>query len=157
MVSSEIIAKTRKNKIRPTRFDCDEANQGKKMIISNLIPFTRLNLIFAFGILISAIIKVFQRSQIGVPKLSIQVMVMLLCLLLTNHKAKTHVKQKIKSMRGIRLEEYPQQLQKRHQTTVNTNENPQPARIPPMVCLTLTDKTKHEFSETLSQSDFHLP
>ena len=92
-----------RNNCKPTRFDCDEANQEKKMIISNLIPFTRLNLIFAFGILISAIIKVFERSQIGVPKLSIQVMVMLLCLLLTNQKAKMPVKYNIISMRGINL------------------------------------------------------
>ena len=106
MVSSEIVAKTRKRKINPGSPKIASVNKGKNMVISNLIPFTRLNLIFAFSGIISAIIRVIQRTQLGVPKLSIQIVVMLICLLLSNSGAKTHFKRKFCSICGMDPEVY---------------------------------------------------
>ena len=106
MVSSEIVAKTRKRKIEPSSSKPVNANQSKNMVISNLIPFTRLNLIFAFSGIISAVIRIIQRTQIGVPKLSIQIVVMLICLLLSNSEAKKHFMRKCSSMRGLDPEVY---------------------------------------------------
>ena len=76
-------------------------NQGKNMVISNLIPFTRLNLIFAFGCFINAIIRVVQRTQIGFPNLSIQIVVMLICLLFSNSEAKKHCKRRSATLRWM--------------------------------------------------------
>jgi hypothetical protein len=100
--------------------------QGKtgKMVISNLIPFTKLNLIFAFGIVVAAIIKIFQRTQIGVPKMSIQIAVMLLCLLFSNSEAKTHFKKRCAKFRGVKL--YPQQAPTRHPKMNNPESNSPP-------------------------------
>ena len=84
MVSSEIIAKTRKRTV--TR------NQSRNMVIPNLIPFTTLNLIFAFSIVFSTIVRVIQKTKIGVPNLSIQIVVMLMCLLMSNTEAKAQIK-----------------------------------------------------------------
>ena len=64
MVSSEIMAKTRKRKISPARLNNVEGKQWKTMVISNLIPFTNLNLIFAFGIVIQGIIKVIKELRL---------------------------------------------------------------------------------------------
>ena len=94
MILSEIIAKTRKRKINPVIAKVSQKSIDKKMVISNLIPFTRLNLIFAFSIVISVVIRLIQTTQIGVPYLSIQIVVMLICLLLSNSKAKFQFKTK---------------------------------------------------------------
>jgi hypothetical protein len=68
------------------------------LVISNLIPFTRLNTIFAFSIVVSAVIKVVQSTQIGLPKLSIQITAMLLCLLFSNSEALTRAKKKVATL-----------------------------------------------------------
>jgi hypothetical protein len=91
MITSEIIATRKKRKIRPENPKKSQGNQGKKMVIFKLIPFTRLNLIFAFSALLTAMIRILQRTQ-KVPNLSIQLVVMLLCLLATNREAKLHFK-----------------------------------------------------------------
>ena len=91
MFSSEIFAKMKKRKRRISpAVGHTKINLGKSLVISNFIPFTTLNLIFAFSIVISAIIKVIQQTQIGVPNLSIQMVVMQICLLYFNSEAKTH-------------------------------------------------------------------
>ena len=77
------------------------------MVISNLIPFTSLNLIFAFSIVISVVIRLIQTTQIGVPKLSIQIVVMLICLLFSNSKAKIHFKTKCATHRQTDMSVHP--------------------------------------------------
>ena len=52
MVSSEVIAKTKKRKISP-KVPNASTSQVNNFIISNLIPFTTLNLIFAFSVAFS--------------------------------------------------------------------------------------------------------
>ena len=106
MLGSEIVAmvKKRKRKIGQTNSNNVQGNQGKKMVISNLIPFTKLNLIFAFSALITSLIRIFQNTQIGVPNLSIQLVVMLICLLLTNPEARAHFKRKHSALREVYLE-----------------------------------------------------
>ena len=77
------------------------------MVISNLIPFTSLNLIFAFSIVISVVIRLIQTTQIGVPKLSIQIVVMLICLLFSNSKAKIYFKTKCAAHRQRDMSVHP--------------------------------------------------
>ena len=108
MLGSEIIAILKKRKQVPAeaRF-----RQGQQMVISNLIPFTKLNLIFAFGALITCIIRIFQSTQIGVPNLSIQIVVMLVCLLYSNTEARVYFKRKAD------LEDNSQTIAKRDRDT----------------------------------------
>ena len=77
------------------------------MVISNLIPFTRLNLIFAFSIVTSVVIRIIQTTRIGVPYLSIQIVVMLICLLLSNSKAKFQFKTKCAAHRKRYMSVHP--------------------------------------------------
>ena len=101
MVSSEIIAKikTRKRKIRPATAKIPNIKLSTKLVISNFIPFTTLNnLIFTFSIVTSTVIRVI---QIGVPNLSIQMVVMLICLLFSNSEAKKHCKRRYAAFREL--------------------------------------------------------
>jgi hypothetical protein len=75
------------------------------MIISNLIPFTTLNLIFALTVFINAIVKFCNPTQIGAPKLSIHGNLLLLMLVLTNSEARSHFKRKLAAWRGRDLVE----------------------------------------------------
>ena len=109
MVAAEFVAKKRKRKVGPAKPILENPNQKKSLVISNLIPFTTLNVIFAFGVVVSAVIKLVEPSQYGVPKLSIQIVVMLLCLLHTNKEAKQRVRNKIKAKRGAGLDDFSQQ------------------------------------------------
>ena len=99
MLVSEVVARTRRKKISPTPATSN-GNQGKNMVISNLIPFTKLNLIVAFDFVFGAIIKLFEPTQVGVPNLSIHMNVMLLLLVSTNREARRHAKRKLASWRG---------------------------------------------------------
>jgi hypothetical protein len=103
MISSEILAKIKKRKrrISPAMASIPDINLVKSLVISNFIPFTTLNIIFAFSIVISAIIKVFQQKQIGVPILSIQMVVMQICLLFSNSEAKKHFKRRLAAFREV--------------------------------------------------------
>ena len=98
MFSSEICAKTRRQRISPASPSQANNSKVKKLIISNLIPFTRLNIIFAFSIFVVAMVKMIERTQTGVPKLSIQAVVMQLCLLLSNQEAKIHFGRKFSNL-----------------------------------------------------------
>ena len=102
LICSEIIARTRKRKISPTGVKSNQ-NRSRNLVISNLIPFTKLNIIFAFGCLIMALVKVIQRTQIGIPNLSIQIVAMLLCLLFSNYEAKNHFKRRSVVFRWLDL------------------------------------------------------
>jgi hypothetical protein len=103
MISSEILAKTKKRKrrISPATSNTPNINLVRSLVISNFIPFTTLNLIFALSIVISAIIKVFQQTQIGVPILSIQMVIMQICLLFSNYEAKKHFKRRFDAFREV--------------------------------------------------------
>ena len=100
-ISSEIMAKTKR---RTRRISPSVPNLGKKLVISNFIPFTTLNLIFAFSFFTSTIIRVIQQTQIGVPKISIHSTVILICLFLSNSEAKTHFKHRLAALRGVDME-----------------------------------------------------
>ena len=103
MISSEIIAKikARKRKISPASARIPKISLGKNLVISNFIPFTTLNLIFAFSIVTSTVIRVIQQTQIGVPNLSIQMVVMRICLLFSNSEAKKHFKRRYAAFREL--------------------------------------------------------
>jgi hypothetical protein len=135
MVSSEIIAKRTKRKKSPARMNNVKGKRGKSMVISNFFPFTNLNLIFAFSIVIFTVIKVIQTTQIGVPKLSIQIVVILLCLLLNNSEAKLLFKKRYADFRGANLVVYPQQTTTRlqHSQTTNPEASPQPTTQSPTI------------------------
>ena len=70
------------------------------MVIANLIPFTTLNLAFAFGFVVTVLIKALNPTQIGMPKLSINVSVMLVSLVWSNSDARSHFKRKLALWRG---------------------------------------------------------
>ena len=105
MVLSEIIARMKMKRISPIQASNIKNNYGKNMIISNLIPFTTLNLIFALTVFINAIVKLFNPTQIGAPKLSIHGNLLLLMLVLTNSEARSHFKRKLAAWRGRDLVE----------------------------------------------------
>ena len=96
MIFSEIVAKTKKK----NQTVQNAASGTSQSVIANLIPFTTLNIIFAFSILIHAIVKVIQSTQIGVPKLSIQLTAMLLCLLFANSEAVTRARKMLAGLSG---------------------------------------------------------
>ena len=85
MVTSEVFAKFKQRKRRVS--PAGETSR-KQLVISNFIPFTTLNIIFATGFFISGVIRLFQRTQTGFPNLSIHAVIMLLCLLGSNSAAK---------------------------------------------------------------------
>ena len=92
--------KTRKRKIRPATAKIPNIKFGTKLVISNFIPLTTLNnLIFTFSIVTSTVIGVI---QIGVPNLSIQMVVMLVCLLFSNSEAKKHCKRRYAAFREFK-------------------------------------------------------
>ena len=99
------------------------------MVITNLIPFTNLNVIVAFVFVVNAIIKVFESTQMGVSTLSVQMVVMLLLLVLTNSEARRHFKRNVTAWRGrdwVEVLELQQQSTQRGQATnqqENTNTN----------------------------------
>ena len=75
------------------------------MVISNMIPFTKLNMIFAFDCVVNAFIKMLNPTQIGVPTISIHFNVLLLLLVFTNSEARSHFKRKVAAWRGLDLVE----------------------------------------------------
>ena len=166
MVTSEIIATRKKRKINPQKSTKCQGNQGKKMVIFNLIPFTRLNLIFAFSAMITAIIRILQNTQKGVPNLSIQIVVMLLCLLATNNEAKLHFKRKYVALRGTdmeAMESYHCEISRRKKDSEIKETAPQvlyesPKLRSPMACLHAdidsiqTEATPH-FETTFVQTE----
>jgi hypothetical protein len=102
MISSEIFAKIKKRKRRISpAITKTNINLSKSLVISNFIPFTTLNLIFALSIVVCAIIKVIQPTQIGVPNLSIQMVVMQMCLLFSNFEAKKHFMRRYAAFREV--------------------------------------------------------
>ena len=94
MVASEVVARARKPR--------SQTNQTNGHIISNLIPFSNLNLMFAFGILTRLLAMCIKKDLVGVPLLSIQSTVMLLSLLATNSGAKERLRKRISRWRAIR-------------------------------------------------------
>lgn len=71
------------------------------MVISNLIPFTKLNMTISFSVVVFTIIKFFQKTQIGMPTISIFCGLELLLILLTNSDAKKHFRRKLAAWRGV--------------------------------------------------------
>ena len=106
LILSEIIARTRKRKISPLQPTSAHGNKGKKMVISNLIPFTKLNMTISFGVMVFTIIKLVQKTQIGMPTISIFCSLELLLLLLTNYDAKKHFRRKLAAWRGVDFVEH---------------------------------------------------
>ena len=103
MIFSEIVARMRPtNRVRPALPNKSHTQNryGKNMVIANLIPFTTLNLAFAFGFVVTVLIKALNPTQIGMPKLSINVSVMLVSLVWSNSDARSHFKRKLALWRG---------------------------------------------------------
>ena len=128
MVASEIVARIKRKRISPVQAANSNNTRGKNMVISNLIPFTNLNLIMAFNFVVGSFIKVFATTEMGVPTISINTSVTLLLLVFTNSEARSHFKRKVVAWRrvdiveGVQLQQQPFQ---REQAT-----NPQPNIIP---------------------------
>ena len=103
MITSEVFAKLkqRKRKVTPAG-----ETSRKQLVISNFIPFSTLNIIFATGFFISGVIRLIQRTQIGFPNISIHAVIMLLCLLGSNSAAKKHLKKRlgVKTQAGADVE-----------------------------------------------------
>ena len=107
MVISEIVAKVKKKKINPT----GQANPGKITMRQHFIPFTNLNLAYAFGILIRVLLDVIVTTKLGFPKISIHLTIMLFCLLLCNPAAKAHLKRRFEAWRGLDMTANKKQIQ----------------------------------------------
>ena len=97
MLLSEIIARRKRRKVGHN----SNSDPSQNFIISNFIPFTNLNVIFAISIFVTAFIKLIEKQQRGIPKLSIQCTIILLCLLITNKEAKTYSKKKLTNTLGL--------------------------------------------------------
>ena len=85
MLVSEAVAKTRGPKIQPQANPANPGNQPNTrqsniFVISNLIPFANLNLVFVLGIFVRTLTTLFNQEVFpGAPLLSIQASAMLLC------------------------------------------------------------------------------
>ena len=104
MFSSEIVAKLKKTKVHPTKpKQPNQPNQNSqtRFVIGNLIPFTNLNMVFAFGIFARTIIDIIWTTKYGFPKIAIQTTFMLICLLLFNADAKTYFKRRLAAWRAV--------------------------------------------------------
>ena len=112
MLGSEIVARRRQKKVSPTVQGPNKGVKSGNLVISNLIPFTKLNNIFAFSLLLTTIVRLINSTQMGVPFLSIQGTTILLCLLITNKPAKKHFKKKCFSTLGINANVQTKQIKK---------------------------------------------
>ena len=125
MVVSEVVARIKIKRIAPVQATNSNNTRGKNMVISNLIPFTNLNLIVAYDFVIITLIKVFGPIQTGVPNISVHSSAVLLLLVFTNSEARSHFKRKMATWRGIDIVgvvDQQQELIERRQTA-----NPQPS------------------------------
>ena len=126
MIVSKVFARMGRKRTSPVQANNITNHHKTNMIISNLIPFTTLNYIYALDLIVNAIVKLFNPTQMGLPKLSIHVSVMLLLLVLSNSEAKRHFKRKVAAGRGrdlVEVVELHQQPTQRGQPT-----NPQQSR-----------------------------
>ena len=98
MVASEVVAQLQNSQGQP------QTHQENTFVISNLIPFRNLNVMFAFGYLIRLVLWCFQKELLGVPMLSIQGNAMLICLLVNNDEAKKRFKKRLRKWRGNNVE-----------------------------------------------------
>ena len=110
MLASEIVAQSRKKKVKRQN---KQGNQTKKFAISNLIPFTNLNLVFAISIVARILTAVVQKVFLGMPTGSIQLNVMLVLLLLSNKQAQDHFRKRLRRWMGVR-DEAVQRLNEDH-------------------------------------------
>ena len=103
MVLSEIIANIQigQNRIGTTQTNTRSVNHSNKFVISNFIPFKTVHFIFAFSIIATSVIKAIQQTQIGFPYMSIQTVIMLICLLFSNYEAKSHLKRQFDIFYGL--------------------------------------------------------
>ena len=147
MVSSEIIAKTRKRKKSPDRSKTLTRNRSRNMVIPNLIPFTTLNLIFAFSIFFSTIVRVIQKTKFGLPNLSIQIVVMLICLLMSNTEAKAQFKRRLASTLPV-CQKISTTNQKSKHHVVNFHTKNKSPRINQMISNEKTRNTTEENKNT---------
>ena len=122
VLMSEVIARMKRKKISPAQ------PNNSNTVISNLIPFTKFNVIFTFSIIVSTVIRIFQKTKIGVPNLSIHVTVMLVCLAVTNSQAKDHFKRRLASWIGEHweLDQPARNPRVKLHRTISTTAAPQP-------------------------------
>lgn len=129
MIGSEIVAKVKKKKVHPSQ-------PSKVFVIGNLIPFKNLNMVFAFGIIVRAIIDIVWTTKYGLPKIAIQTTVMLFCLLLCNADAKTHFKRRFAAWRGVDI------------GAKNTKGTPEPTEDIQMDSVEIQDEEHQENNHT---------
>ena len=70
-----------------------------------MIPFTRLNIIFAISALFTCAIGLLWDARLGIPNLSIQIVFMQTILLVTNTEAKKYFRRKMRAIVGVELSE----------------------------------------------------
>ena len=113
MLLAEIFARMKRKRINPVPARSINYNHRTNMVISNLIPFPKLNLICAFDFVVMSIVKLFNPTQMGVPKLSLHGSILLFLLLFTNSEARSHFKRKLSAWSGRDLVEVVE-LQQQH-------------------------------------------
>ena len=132
VIISETVVRKKKNRINPAQSTTTGGSSisNTNMVIMNLIPFMKLNFIFAFGIVLRAVVSYYATSQIGLPKLSIQIDVCLLLLVATNSGAKAHFKRKISAWWGFKVDS----LKSTPQQQATENQQPTNRFIPSRNC-----------------------
>ena len=103
MILSEIIARRMRRKVGPLPQNQKKADINQKsLVISNFIPFTNLNVIIAFSLLLMVVFKLIVTTQRGIPTIAMHQTLVLICLLVTNSDAKIKAKKMIFSTLGIK-------------------------------------------------------
>ena len=83
MLLAEIFVRMKRKRFNPVPARSINYNHRTNMVISNLIPFPKLNLICAFDFVVMSIVKLFNPTQMGVPKLSLHGSILLFLLVFT--------------------------------------------------------------------------
>ena len=101
MIFSEVFAWKKKKKVGHDSSTGSTSSNIKNLIIFNFIPFTNLNVIFALSFTFGVPISIFVTEPLGIPKISVQGVIILISLLSTNTEAKTYFKKKLFSLLGL--------------------------------------------------------
>ena len=118
MMYSELCARKKNRKISPLNPKNTQGTKAKNLIISNMIPFRRLNIIFAISSLFTCVIGLVWDARLGIPNLSIQITFMQFILLITNTEAKKYFRRKMRAIVGDHFSE-KKDVQNENETNAN--------------------------------------
>ena len=118
MMYSELFARKKNRKISPLHPKNTQGIGAKNLIISNMIPFRRLNIIFAISSLFTCVIGLVWDARLGIPNLSIQITFMQSLLLITNTEAKKYFRRKMRAIVGDHFSE-KKEVPNENETNVN--------------------------------------